>query len=364
MGKAALRWRIGQHEDAEALREHPAIREAARMLREGKLVAFPTETVYGLGADARSEEAVSRIFTAKGRPGDNPLIVHIGHVSRLQDLVAELPTKGELLVRRFWPGPLTLVLPHKGTVAPKVTAGLDTVGVRMPSHPVALALLQESGLPVAAPSANRSGRPSPTEADHVWEDLGGEIDGLLDAGPTGVGLESTVVDVTGSVPLLLRPGGVTLEELRETVGEVRVDPALEGDAHPPRSPGMKYRHYAPKGEMWLVEGSGEALVHRIRELADHARKAGRRVGILTTEENRFRYKADRVVACGRRAEPESVARDLYRALREMDRAGVDYILAETFPAEGLFRSVMNRLYKAAGGRVFRADDQCPKGSSS
>lgn len=364
MGKAALRWRIESYGTVDALRKHPAIREAAQILREGGLVAFPTETVYGLGADARSEKAVSRIFTAKGRPGDNPLIVHIGQVSKLRDLIAELPPKGESLIRRFWPGPLTLVLPHKGTVARKVTAGLDTVGVRMPSHPVALALLQESGLPVAAPSANRSGRPSPTEAEHVWEDLGERIDGLLDAGPTGVGVESTVVDVTGPVPLLLRPGGVTLEELRETVGEVRVDPGLEGDEHPPRSPGMKYRHYAPEGEMWLVEGSGEALVQRIRRLAEEARRDGRRVGILTTEENRHRYEADRVVACGRRNEPESVAHHLYRSLREMDRAGVDYILAETFPAEGLFRSVMNRLHKAAGGRVYRADDSCPKGSSS
>ena len=356
MSKTALRWRIEPKEDVDALGESPAIREAARMLREGKLVAFPTETVYGLGADARSEEAVARIFAAKGRPGDNPLIVHIGRVSQLENLVAKLPPSGEALIRRFWPGPLTLDLPHPGSVAQRVTAGLDTVAVRMPSHPVALALLRTSGLPVAAPSANRSGRPSPTEAEHVWEDLGERIDGLLDAGPTGVGVESTVVDVTGSTPLLLRPGGVTLEELRETVGEVRVDPALEGDAHPPRSPGMKYRHYAPEGELWLVEGSGEALVLRIRRLAEEARRSDRRVGILTTEENRHRYEADRVVVCGRRADPESVARNLYRALREMDRAGVDYILAETFPAEGLFRSVMNRLYKASGGRVVRSDD--------
>lgn len=353
VGKAALRWRIEPNADADELRDHPAISEAARILREGGLVAFPTETVYGLGADARSEEAVSKIFIAKGRPADNPLIVHIGHVSQLEELVRELPPEGEALIRRFWPGPLTLVLPHKGAVARKVTAGLDTVGVRMPSHPVALALLQVSGLPVAAPSANRSGRPSPTDADHVWEDLGDRIDAILDAGPTGVGVESTVVDVAGSTPMLLRPGGVTLEELRETVGEVRVDPALEGEVQQPRSPGMKYRHYAPAGEMWLVDGSGEELVRRIRRLAEEARRAGRKVGILTTEENRFRYEADLVVPCGRRNDPESVARHLYRALREMDRAGVDYILAETFPATGLFHSVMNRLLKAAGGKVIR-----------
>ncbi|GGE05345.1 threonylcarbamoyl-AMP synthase [Marinithermofilum abyssi] len=349
-----IRWHVDPEQSVDTLSRNKDIHEAARMLREGKLVAFPTETVYGLGADAASQEAVSAIYTAKGRPSDNPLIIHIGEKEQLYTLAAEVPPAGEVLMRRFWPGPLTLILPHRGTLAPKVTAGLDTVGVRMPSHPVSLALLRVSGAPVAAPSANRSGKPSPTDADHVWHDLQGRIHGLVDGGPTGVGVESTVVDVTGEVPLLLRPGGITWEELQEAVGEVQVDPAIVQEGTAPRSPGMKYRHYAPQGEMWVVVGEGAAQIRRVQALADEARRQGKKVGIFSTEEHRAYYQADWVLPCGSRQDPASIARELYRGLRRFDQLGADTIVAEGFPPEGLFHSVMNRLSKAAEGRVVQA----------
>ncbi|MFC4077336.1 L-threonylcarbamoyladenylate synthase [Salinithrix halophila] len=349
------RWTVDEELDEGILINDPGIREAAALLREGRLVAFPTETVYGLGADARSEEAVSAIYRAKGRPSDNPLIVHIADLNQLKEWVGKVPPLGQALIRRFWPGPLTLVLRYRRGLASQVTAGLSTVGVRMPAHPVSLALLRAAGVPVAAPSANQSGKPSPTEADHVWDDLAGRIDGLLDGGPTGVGVESTVVDVTGEVPILLRPGGVTLDRLRKVAGRVDVDPGLEQEGEAPRSPGMKYRHYAPQGEMWLVMGEGEALRRRMAELARQASQAGNRVGILTTEENQSVYQADKVLSLGSRKDPASVARNLYAALRTCDDARLDVIYAEAFPMEGVYHSVMNRLLKAAEGRVIPAE---------
>ncbi len=339
--------------EIDELKKREELIRAARCLREGGLVAFPTETVYGLGAIATSEQAVAQIFAAKGRPSDNPLIIHIGDRDQLGDWVSQFPDVAGKLVHSFWPGPLTLVLPHQGNLAPNVTAGLHTVAVRMPSHPVALALLQLAGEPVAAPSANRSGRPSPTQAAHVWHDLEGRLDILLDGGETGVGVESTVVDVTGEIPVLLRPGGITVEALSQAVGRVEVDPGLKQESIP-RSPGMKYRHYAPQGEMWLVEGKEENVLARIRELGTAAMRKGRKVGILTTEEHVDEFQADVVVPCGRRSDPDSVARGLYQALRNFDASGVDFILAETFPEKGIFYSVMNRLRKAADGKVIRA----------
>ncbi|MFD1435363.1 L-threonylcarbamoyladenylate synthase [Kroppenstedtia eburnea] len=341
-------WQI---DGAADLDQNPAIREAAALLREGHLVAFPTETVYGLGADATDPEAVASIYRAKGRPSDNPLIVHLADEQGLSEWVREIPESGGLLARRFWPGPLTLILPHRGNLAPQVTAGLPTVGVRVPSHPVALALLKNCGLPVAAPSANRSGKPSPTRAGHVWTDLGGRIDAILDGGVTGVGVESTVVDVTVNPPVLLRPGGVTLEMLREVVGEVRVDPGLREEGESPRSPGMKYRHYAPGGEMWVITGEGEAQVSRIQRMADEAMQSGKKTGILCTEEHASRYRADWIVVCGTRSRPDTIARELYGALRRFDEVGAQWIAAEGFPPRGVLHSVMNRLSKAAEGRV-------------
>ncbi|MBA4541850.1 threonylcarbamoyl-AMP synthase [Thermoactinomyces daqus] len=335
----------------EALRQTREIREGARILREGGLVAFPTETVYGLGAAATLKSAVNGIFSAKGRPSDNPLIVHVGEKNQVSLVAKEVSPLAQSLIDRFWPGPLTIVVPHRGNLAENVTAGLSTVGIRMPDHPTALALLQETGLPVAAPSANRSGRPSPTEARHVFEDLAGRIDLILDGGPTGVGVESTVVDVSTEVPVLLRPGGITLEQLTEAVGRVEVDPGLRSKDEVPRAPGMKYRHYAPRGQMWLIRGELLPMHGKMRKLAQEYQSQGKRVGILTTEEYRRDFSADVVIACGRRENPASVARNLYHALREFDDRGVEVILAEAFPEHGLYHSVMNRLLKAAGGNV-------------
>ncbi|WP_091737001.1 L-threonylcarbamoyladenylate synthase [Marininema mesophilum] len=344
------RWRVDESMDEAKLINDPAIQEAASLLRDRRLVAFPTETVYGLGANAQSEEAVASIFTAKGRPSDNPLIVHIADVESL-DQWMEMTPQGEALLKCFWPGPLTLVGRHKGTLASGTTAGLPTVGVRIPSHPVARALLRCSGVPVAAPSANRSGKPSPTTADHVWQDLMGRIDGIVDGGVTGVGVESTVVDVTGEVPILLRPGGITLDQLRSISGEVQVDPGIEQEGLVPRSPGMKYRHYAPQGEMWLVVGDGEEQRSKVARMAMDAAQKGQRVAVLTTEENRDTYQVDHVISLGRRDDPASVARGLYAALRTCDDLGVDVIYTEAFPVEGIYYSVMNRLLKAAEGRI-------------
>ncbi len=351
------RWKIPEDEqELETLKSHPAILQAAAFLKEERLVAFPTETVYGLGADATSDKAVKGIFIAKGRPADNPLIVHIGDPSQLENLAITLPKVGRELIEHFWPGPLTLVVHSEGRIAQSVTAGLPTVGVRMPSHPVALALLKVTGIPIAAPSANRSGRPSPTEADHVWTDLVGRIDGILDAGPTGVGVESTVLDITVSPPMLLRPGGITAESLQQVIGKIQLDPALDSAKLRPRSPGMKYRHYAPKGEVWLVSGEGTEQIQSVRAAIKELQLAGKKVGVLTTEERVTMYNAKWVIPCGRRSDPASVAQGLYRALRRFDEVGAEVILVETFPEKGILASVMNRLEKAAEGRIYSPKD--------
>ncbi|RAL23462.1 L-threonylcarbamoyladenylate synthase [Thermoflavimicrobium daqui] len=327
---------------------------AAQLLREGGLVAFPTETVYGLGADARKEESTSQIFIAKGRPKDNPLIVHFGEPSQISPFVQEIPEVAQRLMKRFWPGPLTLILKYRAGLSERVTAGLDTVAIRIPDHPVALALLQLASIPIAAPSANRSGKPSPTNADHVWNDLAGKIDILLDGGPAKVGVESTVVDVTGKVPTILRPGGITVEELRKEIGKVEFDPGLFNKKDKPRSPGMKYRHYSPQGELWIVRGVEKNMIRKIKQLAKQSASQGKKVGILTTVENRNQFGELLAIPCGSRKNPASVASNLYHALRQFDDEHVEVIYAESFPENGLFRSVMNRLVKAAGGRFIQA----------
>ncbi|MDQ0418379.1 L-threonylcarbamoyladenylate synthase [Croceifilum oryzae] len=347
-------WEVDSADTIEGLKRQPEIIRAAQLLQEGGLVAFPTETVYGLGADATSQAAVAQIFEAKGRPSDNPLIIHLGSPEQLARWVKEVPTVAEICMEHFCPGPLTLVLPHNGQIADNVTAGLDTVAVRFPSHPVAMALLQAADIPVAAPSANRSGKPSPTQAQHVWHDLSGRFHVLLDGGEAGVGIESTVLDVTGDVPMLLRPGGITLEQLRYVLGDVEVDPNLYSEKSKPRSPGMKYRHYAPSGEMFLVHGEPLKVVGRVNRMVKEDIRQGKRVGVLTTEERKHYFKqANRVIACGSRSDPESVARGLYDALRTFDQEKIDVIYAETFPERGIFSSVMNRMRKAAEGRMIR-----------
>ncbi|MEK3760846.1 L-threonylcarbamoyladenylate synthase [Paenibacillus sp. FSL P4-0338] len=337
------------------------ISEAATLLRNGETVAFPTETVYGLGADARNTAAVEAVFAAKGRPSDNPLIVHIARREDLERLVTEVHPVASALIDAFWPGPLTLVLPVRpGVLSPLVTAGLDTVGVRMPDHPVALALLRAADCPVAAPSANRSGRPSPTLAAHVLEDLAGFIGGVLDGGAAGVGLESTVVQVQpdGTVAVL-RPGGITAEQLAAVTGtEAAAAKPAAGSSPAPRAPGMKYTHYAPRGALGIVRGSSaQRVADTAAGLLQAAQRAGEITGLLLFEEHRALYPADPAactVSLGSLSSPEEAARFLYAALRRFDEAGATYILAEACPVTGLGAAIMNRLMKAAGDTVIDA----------
>ncbi|RXJ02711.1 threonylcarbamoyl-AMP synthase [Anaerobacillus alkaliphilus] len=327
----------------------PQIEEAAMWIRENEVVAFPTETVYGLGANAYSEEAVAKIFQAKGRPSDNPLIVHIASVVQLERLVDEIPLHAKILIDAFWPGPLTLVLNKGEGIAENVTAGLSTVAVRMPDHPVALAIISEADLPIAAPSANVSGKPSPTLAAHVLSDLNGKIAGIVDGGPTGVGLESTVLDCTTEVPMILRPGGVTREQLEKVIGNVVVDPALEDDGQAPKSPGVKYKHYAPQAKLFLVDGTAAFL----QEQVENAKAAGKKVGVLTTIEGVPNYQADVVLPSGTATDLATVAQHLYEVLRKFDEYDLDVIYSETFSEEAVGKAIMNRLTKAAGGDVIK-----------
>lgn len=329
---------------------YPQIVDAAKFLQQNEVVAFPTETVYGLGANAKSDTAVEKIFKAKGRPSDNPLIVHISNKDQLEELVAEVPSDAADLIDAFWPGALTIIFNNKENVfSQKVTAGLSTVGIRMPDHPVALAIIEASGLPIAAPSANRSGKPSPTTAQHVIEDLEDRIAGVVDGGETGVGVESTVVDCTGPRPVILRPGGVTKEQLEEVVGIVEVDPSLKEGKGAPKSPGMKYTHYAPDAPVYLVDGTRADL----QKLVDNKKAEGLKVGVLTTEEFMADFQADVILSIGRREDLTTVARNLYDTLRAFNKRDVDIIFAEMFPEEGVGLAIMNRLQKAAGYRVIK-----------
>jgi len=330
------------------------IMEAAQLLRSGQVVAFPTETVYGLGANALDAQAVGKIFKAKGRPSDNPLIVHIHDISVWQQLVEDIPEKALLLANKFWPGPLTMILKKSKLVPVEVTAGLDTVGVRMPAHPVALKFIAMSGVPVAAPSANKSGRPSPTTARHVMEDMDGRIPMILDGGPARVGVESTVLDMTGSVPVVLRPGGVTVEMLESAIGEVRIHPNVmkpvqKGDKV--RSPGMKYVHYAPKAPVTLVRGELNRQVEFINKEAAKLENMGRKVGILATDQTLFRYQAGIKLSMGNRENPADIAGRLFARLREFDELNVDLILAEGVEEKDEGLAVMNRMARAAGFHI-------------
>jgi L-threonylcarbamoyladenylate synthase len=341
-------WKVDKYVDN--LENNPQIMDAAQVLRQNEVVALPTETVYGLGGNAKNYEAVSKIFAAKGRPVDNPLIIHIAEKKQLNEFVEEIPAKASLLMEKFWPGPLTIIFKiKKGVLSEKATAGLGTVGVRMPDHPVAFALLKACGLPIAAPSANSSGKPSPTTAGHVQEDLEGKIAGIVDGGPTGVGVESTVLDCTEDIPVILRPGAVTKEQLEEAVGEVRVDRALTETNLKPKAPGMKYQHYAPNAPLYLVSGSHAFLQQLVKE----KQQEGLRVGVLTTEESVNDYQADVVLACGTRAEPETVAASLYGVLRDFNHEKVDIIFSEMFSNTGVGHAIMNRLSKAAGNKLIQ-----------
>ncbi|WP_188456889.1 L-threonylcarbamoyladenylate synthase [Virgibacillus oceani] len=329
------RWNINDNINGKQ-----AINEAAELLKSGSTVAFPTETVYGLGADATNETAVAGIFAAKGRPADNPLIAHVATKEQLKKLVSILPPVAEKLIDQFSPGPLTYVLPSNGVCATNVTAGLSTIGVRMPSHPVAQELLQQCDLPIAAPSANTSGKPSPTTAGHVWSDLEGKIAGVLDGGPTGVGVESTVIDCTQEIPIILRPGGVTREQLEEVIGSVMVDPALANTGDKPKAPGMKYKHYAPEVPLWLVEGS-------LQNVVDEQRGKVQRIGVMASTETAASIRADKVISLGSKQSLNEIAANLYDALRTFKEGDIDLILCETFPEQGIGQAIMNRLKKAA-----------------
>jgi len=336
-----------------------AIDEAAFLLSNGEVVAFPTETVYGLGCNALDNQAVEKVFNAKGRPSDNPLIVHIAKFEQIKLLVREIPDVAAKLAQMFWPGPLTLVFLSSGVAAKSVTAGLDTIAVRIPAHPIALDIISKSNLPIAAPSANRSGRPSPTEASHVLFDLDGRIPLIIDAGKTDLGLESTVLDLTSKIPVILRPGGVTIEKLKEVLGEVALDEsvltAVDFD-QAVASPGMKHTHYAPRAEMIVVCGETAAIVRKIIHMAQGFLCDGNRVGILATKETASEYpESVYVLAPGSRFTPQIYAANLYAFLREFDVLGVDIILAEALSTQNEGLAIMNRILKAAGFRVVDAD---------
>ncbi len=332
---------------------------AANMIKAGGLVAFPTETVYGLGASALDDDAVQSIFKAKGRPSDNPLIVHISDMGMLNDIAAEVPEIALRLAEKFWPGPLTLVFKKSAAIPAVITAGLDTVAVRMPSHPVALGLIMLCGVPVAAPSANISGKPSPTSAQHVISDLSGKIDAIINAGSSEVGVESTVLDITVSPPVILRPGGITHAQISGVMGQVEVDPALLNMPNvdiKPKSPGMKYTHYSPKGDVFVIEGELSRVVEKIRELSAYYKAQGMAVGILATDETSSFYVAstDDVISMGSRANPATIAANLFSALREFDAKNAQVILAEAVDSTGIGLAIMNRLNKAAGYNIINA----------
>lgn len=336
------------------------MQEAAMLIKEGELVAFPTETVYGLGADALRPEASKKIYAAKGRPSDNPLIVHICKFEELEAIAKEVPAQAKLLSDAFWPGPLTMVVYKNEKVPYETTGGMETVAVRMPNHPVALSLIEESGCLIAAPSANTSGKPSPTEAAHVALDMDGRIPMILDGGAVGIGIESTIIDLTEDVPMILRPGYITKEMLEEVLGEeVMIDPGiLAADTtdpsmagQKPKAPGMRYKHYAPKADLVLVEGETDAVVEKINELVSNQQSKGRGVGVIATDETFNRYKADVVMSIGARDDEDAIAAHLYKILRDFDEQQVEVIYSESFATPRIGQAIMNRLLKAAGYQV-------------
>ena len=343
--------------------DHPdaaVMQQAGQILRAGGLVAFPTETVYGLGGDALNPEASAKIYAAKGRPSDNPLIVHIADKNALKVLSSDVPDMAWKLADHFWPGPLTMIMPKADIVPRQTTGGLDTVAIRMPSHPTAYELIRSSGVYIAAPSANTSGRPSPTTAQHVAGDLSGRIDMIIDSGKVDIGLESTIVDLTGEVPTVLRPGYITKKMLEEVVGRVEIDKAILSDKEDPnlrpKAPGMKYKHYAPKGDLVIVEGPADAVAAKINELTDELEGQNVKCAVIASQENIDRYHAGCVMNIGQRSNEESIAANLYAVLREMDDLGVRKIYSESFSGQGLGAAIMNRLIKAAGHQIIRVQD--------
>lgn len=333
--------------------DEAVLREAGRIIRDGGLVAFPTETVYGLGGDALNKESSRKIYEAKGRPSDNPLIIHISNMDDLKPIVEEIPEDVYRLAEAFWPGPLTIIMKKSVLVPKETTGGLDTVAVRMPSHPVARKFIEYAGGYVAAPSANVSGRPSPTRAKYVIEDMTGRIDMILDGDGIDIGLESTIVDMTGEVPMILRPGYITLDMLQKVLDQVDTDKTILdiNCKEPPKAPGMRYRHYAPKGQLTIVEGDVERTIEKINELTRQAHIKGEKVGIIGTEETRMKYQGDSIKSVGKRRDEEAIARTLYAILREFDDEDVTVIYSESFSECSMGQAIMNRLLKAAGHQI-------------
>lgn len=338
-----------------------ALRKAGEIIREGGLVAFPTETVYGLGADALNAEAAAKIYAAKGRPSDNPLIVHIHDISQVYEIAEEVPDEAKAVMEKFWPGPLTIILNKKSCVPDGTTGGLHTVAIRMPSHPIARDFIRESGRMIAAPSANTSGRPSPTLASHVYEDMQGRIPLILDGGAVGIGIESTIIDMSTGIPTILRPGYITKDMLEEVLPEVKIDPAVSGRTMKKdvvaKAPGMKYRHYAPKADLSIIEGNEEDVVACINHLTDEAVAKGLKVGVIATDETKARYAHADVLSIGSREEEETIAHHLYEVLRDFDDDRVDVIYSEAFYTPKMGQAIMNRLLKAAGHKIINAQEE-------
>ena len=329
------------------------MREAGNIIKEGGLVAFPTETVYGLGGDALNPLSSEKIYRAKGRPSDNPLIVHIADMADLDAIVREVPEDAKKLAGAFWPGPLTMIFYKSDIIPYETTGGLDTVAVRMPVHPVAKELIRAAGGYVAAPSANRSGRPSPTLAKYVTEDMNGRIEMIIDGGDVEIGLESTIVDLTTEEPIILRPGYITRQMLERVLYKVGEDSTMMRDdsGQAPKAPGMKYRHYAPKGDLTIVAGDTEHVIQYINARIGQDKADNKKTGVIGTDANISEYHADVCKSAGDRNDEKTIARELYRILRELDDEGVEIIYAESFDTSGIGQAIMNRLLKAAGHKV-------------
>ena len=329
------------------------VKKAAEIIKRGGLVAFPTETVYGLGANGLDENAVPKIYEAKGRPSDNPLILHISKLDEIEDIVKEIPKSALILAEEFWPGPLTMVFKKSERIPYRTTGGLESVAIRMPSNKIARELIEAAGVPIAAPSANSSGRPSPTKASHVIFDLDGKIDMVIDGGEVDIGIESTIVDVTGEVPVILRPGFITEKMLSEAIGRVEIDEVVKSLSPDkdlkPKAPGMKYRHYAPRGKMTIYKGSHSKVVERINE--EISKLEGKKTGVLATDETKSYYRADIIISLGSREDGESIAHNLFDALRKFDDDDVEFIYSEGFDENKLGFAIMNRLHKSAGYNI-------------
>ncbi len=335
------------------------LEEAIQIIQRGGLVAFPTETVYGLGADGLNEEAAHKIYKAKGRPSDNPLIIHIANVDALDQLTKNVPKMGRRLVEAYWPGPLTLIFKKSDKVPYSTTGGLDTVAIRMPEEPISRALIQASGMYIAAPSANTSGKPSPTKAQHVMDDLNGRIDMIIDGGTVGIGLESTIVDVTSPIPTILRPGYITKDMLEKVVGKVDVDRSIldSQSKEVPKAPGMKYKHYAPKGNLTILEGDIDDVIQEMNRIVKEKLDEGHKVGVIGTDETLDRYNYGIIKSIGTRIDDASIARSLFSLLREFDDLEVEYIYTESFGEDRLGHAIMNRLLKAAGHQVIKVESK-------